>query len=385
MHGLMSDADVIQRVFDHIDNNTTDLADRVWREPVTSYLSDKNFADELELFRRLPTVFCPSAALPETGSYVARTAAGVPIVAVRGDDGRVRAFYNACRHRGMMVAEGMGKVGAFVCRYHAWAYGLDGRLKNVPGDQGFPDLNRDAHNLISVRADERGGLVFVTQKEPLSEGAMAAIPDLLGPDQELFDFVQMHDPANWKLVVESAMEGYHIKALHPKSFYPYGFDNLNVVETYGPNSRIVFPFRRVEKLRDIAPEDRRPDGMLTYVYHLFPNARVSMLSSHHQLIIIEPEAPDRVRWDFFRLTPPARDGKPVDKAGISKDADFVKETGLVEDREAACSIQAGLATAANTHFTFGRYEKSAVHFHEHLDANLAQLRQGAFEDSRSER
>ena len=59
MHGLMSDADVIQRVFDHIDNNTTDLADRVWHEPVTSYLSDKNFADELELFRRLPTVFLP--------------------------------------------------------------------------------------------------------------------------------------------------------------------------------------------------------------------------------------------------------------------------------------------------------------------------------------
>ena len=105
-----------------------------------------------------------------------------------------------------------------------------------------------------------------------------------------------------------------------------------------------------------------------------------MLSSHHQLIIIEPEAPDRVRWDFFRLTPPARDGKLVDKAMTAKDADFVKDTGIVEDREAACSIQAGLATAANTHFTFGRYEKSAVHFHEHLDANLTQLRQARRED-----
>jgi len=84
-----------------------------------------------------------------------------------------------------------------------------------------------------------------------------------------------------------------------------------------------------------------------------------------------------VRWDFFRLTPPTRDGKPVDKVVTAKDADFVKDTGLVEDREAACSIQAGLATAANTHFTFGRYEKSAVHFHEHLDAHLNQLRKGA--------
>ena len=47
MNGLMSDADVIQRVFDHIDNKTTDLADRVWREPVASYLSDENFSDEI--------------------------------------------------------------------------------------------------------------------------------------------------------------------------------------------------------------------------------------------------------------------------------------------------------------------------------------------------
>ena len=100
MYGLMSDADVIQRVFDHIDNKTTDLADRVRREPVASYLSDEHFADELEVFRRLPTVFCPSAALSEPGIYVARSAAGVPIVAVRGGDGKVRAFYNACRGTG---------------------------------------------------------------------------------------------------------------------------------------------------------------------------------------------------------------------------------------------------------------------------------------------
>ena len=153
MYGLMSNADVIQRVFDHIDNKTTDLADRVWREPVASYLSDEHFADELEVFRRLPTVFCPSAALPKPGSYVARSAAGVPIVAVRGDDGKVRAFYNACRHRGMMVAEGMGTVGAFVCRYHAWAYGLDGQLKHVPGNKGFPELDWEAHGLIQVPAD----------------------------------------------------------------------------------------------------------------------------------------------------------------------------------------------------------------------------------------
>ncbi len=375
MKDLMSDAEVIKRVFDHIDNKTTDLADRVWREPVESYVSDEHFCDELEVFRQLPVVFCPSAALPEIGSYVARVAAGAPIVAVRGNDGKVRAFYNACRHRGMIVAEGMGNVNAFICRYHAWVYGLDGRLKHVPGDDGFPDLDKEEHGLVQVTAEERGGLVFVTQKAPLSKGALAAVPDLFSPDQKVFDFIQFYDNANWKLVVESAMEGYHIKSLHPKSFYPYGFNNLNVVETYGPNSRLIFPFRRIEKLRAVDPAMRSPEGMLTYVYHMFPNARVSKLSSHHQLIIIEPEAPDKVRWDFFRLLPPHRDGEVVDMDAAIKDSDFVTDSGLIEDREAACSIQAGLATRANTHFTFGRFEKSAVHFHEQLEIHLNMLRQ----------
>ena len=111
MYGLMSDADVIQCVFDHIDNKTTDLADRVWREPVASYLSDEHFADELEVFRRLPTVFCPSAALSEPGYYVARSAAGVPIVAVRGGDRKVRAQHDT-------ALEGRGAQQQQECAHH---------------------------------------------------------------------------------------------------------------------------------------------------------------------------------------------------------------------------------------------------------------------------
>ncbi len=371
---LMSDADVIQRVFDHIDNNTTDLGDTVWHAPVENYMSDAHFADELEMFRRLPTVFCPSVALSEPGSYVARTTAGVPILAVRGNDGKVRAFHNSCRHRGMALAEGMGKVGAFVCRYHAWAYGLDGRLKHVSGAEGFPGLDTDKHGLVEVLAEERGGLVFVTQKDPIAEGALAAVPDILKPEQKVFDYNQFEDAANWKIVSEAAMEGYHIKPLHTKSFYPYGYDNLNVVETYGPNSRLVFPFRRVEKLRQVPPAERHADGVLTYVYHLFPNTRVSMVSSHHQLIIIEPVAPNCSRTEIFRLTPPMRNGQQVDMSETLKDSEFVKDTGQIEDREAACAIQEGLKTEANSHFTFGRYEKSAVHFHQHLEAHLALIR-----------
>tara|TARA_Y100001936_G_C15490554_1_gene368166 strand:+ start:147 stop:410 length:264 start_codon:yes stop_codon:yes gene_type:complete len=78
------------------------------------------------------------------------------------------------------------------------------------------------------------------------------LPTLISEDQKVFDYLTFVDEANWKVLLETAVESYHIKALHNKTFYPYGFDNLTIVDRFGMNSRIVFPFRRIEKLREIA-------------------------------------------------------------------------------------------------------------------------------------
>ena len=373
MSGLMCDNDVIQTVLDHISAKSTDLGSDVWREPVASYQAQETFAQEMELFKRLPMVYCPSAALADNGAYVARTLAGVPLVAVRGNDGVVRAFHNSCRHRGMMLVEDSGKVGGFVCPYHAWAYGLDGKLRSVAGIEAFPGLDTAAHGLVQVHAQERGGLIFVTQKEPISDGALADLPDLMESGQEVFEYSSFTDEANWKLLLETSMEGYHIKTLHRTSFYPYGFDNLNVVETFGANSRIVFPFRRIEKLREIPREQWRADGMLTYVYQLFPNTRLATLSSHYLLVILEPVTPSQSRWIIYRLRPPSANNAPAELEKSKRDAAFIKDNGVVEDRAAACSIQVGMAGNSNSHFTFGRFEKAAVHFHQHLAAHLESL------------
>ena len=76
----MDDRSVAQRVLDHIANGTTDLGQQVWHEPVANYRSPERLKAEIEsVLRRTPTPFCPSAALPQTGSYVAREAAGIPI------------------------------------------------------------------------------------------------------------------------------------------------------------------------------------------------------------------------------------------------------------------------------------------------------------------
>jgi len=377
MSALLSDAELIDRILSHVDGRTTDKGTTVWREPTENYTSPERFAAEIEVLRRVPMAFCPSAALPEAGSYIARTTVGTPLLVVRGNDGIVRGFRNACRHRGMKLEEGEGCKRAFTCPYHAWTYGLDGTLRHIPGEDGFPGLDKDAHGLVPVAAvHEKGGLVFVTQDRPLSDGALPDVPDLLPPDYVLFNRIEFDDKANWKVLGETSMEGYHIKALHNQSFYPYGYDNLNVVELRGRNSRIVFPFRRIEKLRGVPREEWSVQGRVTDVHQLFPNTHVSMLSSHSILIILEPISPSETHWVIYQLAPRLKNGKPLDIEQARRDADFVQDSGLREDRHAACQIQSGLASGANTHFTFGHYEQAIGHFHrcltEHVEMVAAQ-------------
>ncbi len=367
---LLSDQQVIDRIFAHVDNGTTDVGDTVWREPVEHYQSQERFEAEIALLKRLPVPFCPSAALPEKGSYIARSAAGTPLVVVRGRDGQVRAFINACRHRGMQVAKGSGCAHAFVCPYHAWTYSLEGNLRSIPGQDGFPGIDPEQHGLVEVSAQEKGGIVYVMQEGQITEPMLANCLDYFSPQQSMFETGEMLDEANWKILNETLMEGYHIKSLHRETFYPYGMDNVNLVENFGTNSRVTFPFRRIEKLRDIAPDKRRIDGLATYVYQLFPNASVSVLSKHTNLVILEPLSPISSKWVVYRMVNPLMDGQEITVEDAKRDAIFVNNSGQDEDREAARAIQQSLGSKANSHFTFGHYEKAIVNFHQHLAKHL---------------
>ena len=367
---LLNDQEAIERVFTHIDNGTTDLGDTVWQEPVENYHSQERFDAEIALLRSLPIPFCPSAALSEKGSYIARKSAGTPLVVVRGRDGKVRAFINACRHRGMQVASGSGRAHAFVCPYHAWSYGLDGSLKSIPGEEAFPGLAIKDHGLVEVSAMEKGGLVYVMQKGTINPEVLENSRTYFSPEQQLFRQSENTDQANWKLLTETLLEGYHIKSLHQKSFYPYGLDNVNLVETYGANARVTFPFRRIEKLRDVPAEKRRASGMLTSVYHLFPNASVSVLSKHSNLTIMEPLSPSSTQMVIYLVTPEQTIDNPISLEDVERDAQFVNQSGQDEDREAACLIQQTVTAQANSHLTFGYFEKAIVNFHQHLTENL---------------
>jgi phenylpropionate dioxygenase-like ring-hydroxylating dioxygenase large terminal subunit len=373
MAALLDDAGMAQRIFDHLTAGTTDLADGTWREPVANYRSQDRLDAELRVLRLTPAPFCPAAALPEVGSYLARATGGTPIVALRDADGRVRAFRNVCRHRGMELVTGAGCTRALTCRYHGWSYGLDGSLRHVPHEHGFPGLDKGAHGLAELAAWEKCGIVFVSQDPGARyDGSFDDVPDLIGADQRLFKSSEFTIPANWKIFLEGFLEGYHIKTTHPTTFFPFQYDNLNVVEYFGRNSRVTFPFQRIEKLKTVPPAERRVGRSVTFVYQLFPNVMVTVLSHHTVFLSLEPVSLTETRVVSHLLTNrPASD--PQAQADAERDAQFVNQTGATEDAAVTIAITRGLGSGANEVFTYGRFEGAIRHWHQQMDAALAKV------------
>ena len=376
MSAFMSDSDVVDRVLGHVANRTTDRGDEVWREPVEHYQSTERLSRELALFKSVPTPYCPSVALAKHGDYIAKQAAGTPLIVVRGKDGQVRAFKNACRHRGTELVAGKGCAGAFVCPYHGWSYGLDGALLGIPHEDGFPNLDKLSHGLTEVTAIEAKGIIFIIQQDPKDDQTKAMkmlddLPDILKPDQIIFSETETIIEANWKLHLESALEGYHIKSAHSKTFYPFGYDNLNVIEFSGPYARITFPFQRIETLADVAPKDRIVSDKLTYLNHLFPNVVLAELSHHRSLVIMEPMGVGRTKATSYNMTKSS--DNPNKQAVIEtaqRDLDFVNGTGQIEDIAMVTGIQRSLHSRANDVFTFGHFEPAIVHFHKQMAQRL---------------
>jgi phenylpropionate dioxygenase-like ring-hydroxylating dioxygenase large terminal subunit len=367
--GYLDQESLLERILGHIAHSTTDLASRTWREPVEHYRSPVRLAEEVELvLRRRPVPFCPSAALPDPRSYLARDSAGVPVVAVRGRDGAARAFRNACRHRGAVLVSGSGCATSLVCPYHGWTYRLDGTLRHVPDEHGFPELDKDMRGLVELDVTEHGGLVWVNQDGAgTGPEGVRQLPELLRPGETLVDSADFLVDANWKVLAEGFLEGYHLRATHHDTFLPFGYDNLTVVEHSGPHSRVTFPFRRVETLRDQKPGQRSLEGAVTTVDHVFPNVIVARLSHHTTMVVLEPVTVDRTREFVYQLTSTAHGTSRGSDA--RRDRDFVA-AGAAEDLEVAVAVQHGLASGANEFLEFGRFEGAITHFHDQLDQAL---------------
>jgi phenylpropionate dioxygenase-like ring-hydroxylating dioxygenase large terminal subunit len=387
---VADDLEIVRRVLTHIDAGTTDEGE-AWREPVENYLDPGRFADELRLLRSLPSVFIPSATIPNPGDHVERACFGTPLCAVRGNDGRARVFRNACRHRGMALVEGTGCSHALVCRYHGWTYRLDGTLAHVPHADAFPDLNVSTRGLVQVTSSEVDGLIVIGALEPdaaqsslraCAADAMAALTegspwrDKLVPAQRLLVWQSAVRNINWKVLIEQFLEGYHIRTTHRETFFPLQYDDLNVVETFGPNSRITFPYRNIERLRHRPESTWTTKQRMTFVYQLFPNAMVVTFPDQVTVVVVDPIDVDHSMIITYTVATPEVAEAVLIASAQQDGASTVPtllERGVLEDNEMSEGVQRGLRAGANAFVEFGRHESAIGHFHSVLNQRLALL------------
>lgn len=193
--------------------------------PPEAYTSQAWFdREQATLFARNWQFACMDDKAAGLGAYVTLDAGREPLVIVRGHDGVLRCFYNLCRHRGVRLLEGTGRLESGIsCFYHRWQYSLEGSLKALPQPEQFPGLCRDELGLQAASLQVWNGMVFVNplpDAPPLLNwlGAMADHMDPWRPGELIpIEHRRMTIRANWKLFIENHIDGYHLWYLHADS------------------------------------------------------------------------------------------------------------------------------------------------------------------------
>jgi phenylpropionate dioxygenase-like ring-hydroxylating dioxygenase large terminal subunit len=354
--------------------------------PVTAidpkrYVDPAQLAAEREtLFRRYPVPVAHVSELPEAGSVLAHDHLGVPILLTRGRDGEIRAFLNACRHRNTKLVEPAesGRRASIVCRYHAWAYGHDGALLNIPCQDQFPGVDRKDKSLVPLPSAVRAGLIFVT---PDPQGRIDIDRHLLSLAEDLeafgvgtsvvFKKVEQIKRFNWKLVVDAFTDGYHIQYLHRHTIAPFFKENCSASERVGDHLRAVVARLPFDEARRLSPAQWDIRQHATYSHYVFPNMVTIMHPDYVSLISLYPRAPGETTYVHTLLTPHApRDEK--ERAHYERSFDLI-ENGVfqAEDLNVSERAQAAFEGGALWPMTLGAMEQSIAEFHRIVDEAVA--------------
>ena len=294
--------------------------------PSEYYRSEEIFARERErIFSR--EWFCAgrSDALPEAGALKVLDLLGESLLVARTREGVLRAHYNVCRHRGARLCTQDTVAATIRCPYHAWTYGLDGKLLGAPFLNQDPALREEDFSLHSVGIAEWGGFFFLNlwPAGPVGRDFGKAIAPVAGrvrryPLDTLVAGrrIEYEVRANWKVVAENYNECYHCAGVHPElcevvpAFkerggagldWEHGIPHRDGAFTFtktGTTSRPPFP--------GLSDEERvRHKGELVY-----PNLFLSLSPDHVAAFRLTPEAPDRTRIVCEFLFDPAITSAP---------------------------------------------------------------------------
>src|SRR4051794_37126162 len=252
---------LLKRLLHYVDTRTTAMADAPWRNDVSVYSDAGHFAREQDvLFRRHPILMGFASEWAAPGAWRTEDYCGVPILVVRGRDRKLRAFLNVCRHRGAKIVDGCGSARMFACPYHAWTYDLAGQVLGIPDERCFPDVRPERSSLTALPLCEKHGLVWV-MPAPAADAATAFDIDPwlggLGPELASYDFASwvfydkrvIPETMNWKILVDTFHEGYHIGFLHRDSLRDVLHGNVCDFEAFGPNHRLTFPRKKLSRLK----------------------------------------------------------------------------------------------------------------------------------------
>ena len=246
--------------------------------------------------------------LNEPGDYLTVQAGLNNILVIYGEDKQLKAFHNVCRHRGTQLLRAVGKRKKFItCPYHDWTYTLDGKLSAVPERKTqFPDLDMSLLCLHKASVGVWRGMIFVhpnADAESLSNW-FGSIEPYLGTHQpeKLVEYEEARSHheinANWKIVVENYIDGYHLAHLHSETLFMYdhrkqqtGFVGNHfhfyepLAKDYGADIQNNSPYPLIDHI----PTDK----LGAYVPMLFPNLGLSETESTWSIFHVIPVAPDK--------------------------------------------------------------------------------------------
>ena len=332
--------------------------------PAACYLDPGFFEAERErIFRREWHAVARWDELPEPGDYRAIDLFDEPLMLVRDESRRLRAFSRTCRHRAFPIVQGEGNAKRLVCPFHRWSYDLDGRLRAAPLMEEVPGFDREACRLPELPLEEWQGFVLVNldlEATPLVP-ALKPLDEAIAPlgFRELVraDTLRFDSPWNWKVMVENFMESYHHMGAHADTLQRSNpAKGTHSVEVEGPFALLENP-----AVRDAEP---------FWVMQIFPTLLLSLsrgaspFATWYEMRI---DRHDHFDLHIHLLLPPDAAANERAVAGMRR----AIETIHGEDIPMCSGIQRGLRSRLWTPGRLSRHERTLWRFHRYLAGRLA--------------
>jgi len=357
------------------------LAPHTMRNPASAYVDPERFEDERRtLFRRRPQMLCLSSDCAAPGARFTAELGGVPVVVVRQTDGSLRGFVNACRHRGAPVASASdGALPRITCPYHGWVYDLDGSLTARPyAEEAFDDAPKADCGLRPIFVAEGHGLVFaqVENGEGLTaDGALQGAQVELA-DYGLEDFVLVETRENtwdfnWKLILDTFCESYHIRALHKNSIAATYLCDVSICDVFGPHPRMIGLLKSVfDEIKKPSEADWNFLPHTTTQYIFMPSGLICYQRDHVEFWRVTPLSVDRtlVTTSLYAAEAPATDKA---RAYWKKNLDLLLQVTGTEDFTLMTRIHRNMKSGAVGELVYGRNEPALIHLHASINAALA--------------